>query len=71
MLIPLLEAGLAVEGVDSSPEMLAVCRARCEERGLEPVLHEADIRSFSLPDRYEAVIIPAALSCSSSVATSR
>ena len=59
VLIPLLEAGLAVEGVDSSPEMLAVCRARCEERGLKPVLHEADVRSFSLPDRYEAVIIPA------------
>jgi SAM-dependent methyltransferase len=59
VLISLLEAGLAVEGVDSSPEMLAVCRAYCTERGLEPVLHAADIRSLSLPESYEAIIIPA------------
>jgi SAM-dependent methyltransferase len=59
VLIPLLGAGLTVEGVDSSPEMLAVCRARCAERRLEPVLHEADMRSLSLPDRYEAIIVPA------------
>ncbi len=59
VLIPLLEAGLAVEGMDSSSEMLAVCRAHCAERGLEPVLHEADMRSLSLPDRYEAIIVPA------------
>jgi hypothetical protein len=39
--------------------VLAVCRARCAERGLEPVLHEADMRSLSLPNRYEAIIVPA------------
>jgi SAM-dependent methyltransferase len=59
VLIPLLEAGLEMEGVDNSSDMLTVCRARCEERGLKPVLHEADIRSLSLPHRYEAIIIPA------------
>jgi SAM-dependent methyltransferase len=59
MMIPLLEAGMEVEGIDYSPEMLAVCRARCAERGLEPVLHEGDMGSLSLPQRYEAIIIPA------------
>jgi SAM-dependent methyltransferase len=60
VLIPLLEAGIEVEGIDNSPEMLAICRARCAERGgLEPVLHEGDMRSLSLPERYEAIIIPA------------
>lgn len=59
VMIPLLEAGIEVEGVDNSPEMLAVCRARCAERGLEPVLHEGDMRSLSLPERYEAIIVPA------------
>ena len=59
VLIPLLEAGLSVEGVDNSPEMLAICRARCAERGLEPVLLERDMRSLSLPERYEAIIVPA------------
>jgi SAM-dependent methyltransferase len=44
MMIPLLEAGIKVEGVDNSPEMLAICRARCAERGLEPALYEGDLR---------------------------
>ena len=35
MMIPLLEAGIEVEGVDNSPEMLAICRARCAERGVD------------------------------------
>ena len=59
VLIPLMEAGLQMEGVDNSPEMLAVCRARCAERGLQPVLHEGDMSSLSLPESYEAIIVPA------------
>ena len=59
VLIPLLEAGLTVEGMDNSPEMLTVCRTRCAERGLDPVLYEGDMRSLSLPERYKAIIVPA------------
>ena len=59
VMIPLMEAGIEVEGADNSPEMLAICRARCAERGLQPVLHEGDMGSLSLPERYEAIIIPA------------
>jgi SAM-dependent methyltransferase len=59
MLVPLMETGFDVEGLDNSPEMLAICRARCAERGLEPVLYEGDMSSRSLPERYEAIIIPA------------
>lgn len=59
ILIPLLEAGLTVDGLDSSPEMLAVCRRRCSERGLDPTLHKGEMQSFSLPERYEAIIVPA------------
>ncbi len=46
VLIPLLEAGFAVEGLDSSPEMLAVCRQHCRDRGLDPILREADMTAF-------------------------
>jgi SAM-dependent methyltransferase len=59
VLIPLLEAGIEVEGVDNSPEMLAICRARCAERELQPVLQEGHMGSLSLPQRYEAIIVPA------------
>jgi len=58
-LIPLLEAGYVVEGVDVSADMLASCRKQCEERGFEPILYEADITELSLSNRYEAILIPA------------
>jgi SAM-dependent methyltransferase len=59
MLIPLLQAGLQVEGYDLSPHMLAICRQHCAERGLDPVLSEAGMTTFTAPGRYAAVIIPA------------
>lgn len=59
IMIPLLEAGFQVDGLDSSPNMLASCRKRCEERGLSPQLFEAELQSFKLPHRYDAIIIPA------------
>lgn len=59
ILIPLLEAGHKVDGLDSSAEMLAVCRRHCRDRGLDPVLREADMTIFVQLAAYEAVIIPA------------
>jgi SAM-dependent methyltransferase len=59
VLIPLLEAGHQVEGLDNSPEMLACCRQHCRDRGLDPVLREADMTIYVRLAAYEAVIIPA------------
>jgi SAM-dependent methyltransferase len=58
VIIPLLESGLIVDGVDYSPQMLASCRSRCDERGLTTNLHEANLQELSLPHKYEAIIIP-------------
>lgn len=58
IMIPLLEKGWNVDGFDISPEMIRVCRANCEERGLTPKLFEGQMESFSLDTSYEAVIIP-------------
>jgi SAM-dependent methyltransferase len=63
-LVPLLEAGFAVEGLDVSPDMLAVCRQHCQDRGLDLVLREADMTTFAEPGAYQAIIIPAGPSCS-------
>jgi ubiquinone/menaquinone biosynthesis C-methylase UbiE len=59
VIIPLLESGLNVDGVDYSPQMLASCRQRCDERGLKPNLFEANLKELALPNKYEAIIIPA------------
>lgn len=59
ILIPLLHAGHQAEGLDSSPQMLARCRQHCHDRGLDPVLREADMTIFVRLAAYDALIIPA------------
>ncbi len=58
ILIPLLEQGLAVEGFDYSPEMLAQCTKKALKLGLEPVLYQQSIQSLSLPKRYGCLYSP-------------
>lgn len=58
ILIPLLETGLGVEGLDSSPEMLAICRRHCRDRGLDPILCQADMTTFTQPGTFHAIIMP-------------
>ncbi|MCY9549764.1 class I SAM-dependent methyltransferase [Lysinibacillus xylanilyticus] len=62
-LIPLLENGFIVDGIDYSTEMLDSCRKRCKERGLNTKLYEGNLRSFSLESKYEAVVIPTGSFC--------
>ncbi len=39
--------------------MLSICRHNCAARGLDPVLFEADMVTFSDPGAFAAVVIPA------------
>ncbi|WP_304192274.1 bifunctional 2-polyprenyl-6-hydroxyphenol methylase/3-demethylubiquinol 3-O-methyltransferase UbiG [Phenylobacterium aquaticum] len=59
LMIPLLEAGIAVEGFDHSPEMLAICGERAAARGLAPTLTQARFQDLALGRRFAAIIVPA------------
>lgn len=56
--VPLLEAGLRIEGIDSSHHMLDACAREAQERELTPVLYEGTLETLDLPHSYEAIIIP-------------
>jgi len=58
VLIPLLQSGIRIEGLDSSGEMLTSCRRRSSELGLNPNLYEGEMHDFYLRNKYEAIIIP-------------
>lgn len=60
VLIPLLQAGIQVDGLDNSTAMLDSCQSRCKQLQLNPVLIEDEMHSFTLNERYEAIIIPGA-----------
>ena len=59
-LIELLERGYHVEGLDSSRDMLDLCRSRSAERGLAPELHLGLMQSFRLPRRYRSIFLAGA-----------
>lgn len=48
-LVPLLEAGIDVDGVDASPDMLVACGARCADRGLEARTYEQFLHELDVP----------------------
>lgn len=58
--IPIAEAGIAVIGVDSSSEMLAVARERAEASGVSHLvdLRLGDLRDPPVPERVPLVICP-------------
>ncbi|MBD3210782.1 methyltransferase domain-containing protein [Candidatus Micrarchaeota archaeon] len=58
ILLHLLEEGIDAQGLDSSPEMLAVLKEKAEKKGLEPRVSCADMLDFSLDDRFQLIILP-------------
>ncbi|MFN0050937.1 MAG: class I SAM-dependent methyltransferase [Planctomycetales bacterium] len=58
ILIPSLEAGADIEGLDFYEPMLNRLRAKAAARGLSPRLHQADMSDFALPRRFAAIMIP-------------
>ena len=59
LLLPLLEEGFQIEGLDNAPEMIALCQAAAKERGLSPTLHTGDLFALPPETRYHAIAIPA------------
>jgi SAM-dependent methyltransferase len=54
-LVPLLAAGIDIDGIDASPHMLASCAAKCSGRGLQASLHEQLLHELDLPRRYRFI----------------
>ena len=58
VLIPCLEAGVRVEGLDAASAMLDHCRAKLARAGRKADLAVADMRDFTRPRRYALIMIP-------------
>lgn len=58
ILLPCLQAGVDIEGVDLFEPMLKTLRAKAAALGLSPRVHQADMSEFSVPRRFKLVMIP-------------
>jgi SAM-dependent methyltransferase len=71
LLVPWLETGLDVDGVDVSEDMLALCRERAERAGLSPTLHAQSMHELDLPRRYRTIVVCGGLGVGSDRARDR
>jgi SAM-dependent methyltransferase len=60
VLVPLLRAGLDVDGSDASTDMLRWCRERAEAAGLKVALFAQAMHELDLPRRYRTIIVAGA-----------
>jgi SAM-dependent methyltransferase len=58
LLLDYLEQGIDIDGVDNSPDMLALCREKAARLGLRPNLHLQPMEALVLPRRYRTIIVP-------------
>jgi SAM-dependent methyltransferase len=57
ILLPCLQAGAEVDGLDLAPAMLATLKKKAAALGLAPGVFTADMSDFHLPRRYALVMI--------------
>jgi SAM-dependent methyltransferase len=59
LLLDFLASGLDVDGVEVSPEMLAICRAKAAAQGLDVAgrIHQQAMENLALPRRYKTIFV--------------
>ncbi len=57
LLLPLLRAGIDIDGCDISDDMLHYCRKKAAGEGLNPNLYAQPMQAFDLPRRYKTIYI--------------
>jgi ubiquinone/menaquinone biosynthesis C-methylase UbiE len=63
LLLRYLAAGFDVDGIDTSADMLAQCRAKAARQGLTSNLHQQAMQTLDLPRRYRTIYIPCGTFC--------
>jgi len=66
LLLPLLRAGLDVDGCDISGDMLRHCRDKATAQGLAPRLYQQPMHAFELPRKYRTIFICASFNLAGS-----
>jgi SAM-dependent methyltransferase len=57
LLVPILEAGIDIDGCDISPDMLAQCRRAANGKGYHPALEAQPMHAFQMARRYRIIYI--------------
>src|SRR6266545_1805771 len=58
LLLPLARSGVAIEGLDSAPDMLAILRRTAASLGLDDIqLYEQPMQEFAIQKRFDSILL--------------
>jgi ubiquinone/menaquinone biosynthesis C-methylase UbiE len=58
LLLEFMTLGFDIDGVDNSPEMLALCRQKAAAQGLDPRLYLQEAQELDIPRQYRVILVP-------------
>ena len=61
LLLDYAALGIDVDGIDNSPEMLEICRAKAQKLGVTPGIYQIDILRDDLPRQYRTILGPSSV----------
>lgn len=58
ILLDFMQQGFDIDGIDNSPDMLALCKQKAEKLGLNPIVYQQEMDKLSLPRKYQTILVP-------------
>lgn len=58
LILDYLAQGIDIDGVDISPEMIALCKQNAEKKNLKPNLYVQSMTELNLPRKYRTILVP-------------
>ena len=58
ILLDFMGQGIDIDGVDNSPEMLALCIQKAKKLNLKPTVYQQEMTELSLPRKYQTILVP-------------
>jgi SAM-dependent methyltransferase len=58
ILLDFMEQGFDIDGVDNSPDMLALLHQKAKNLNLNPAVYQQEMHKLSLPRKYQTVLVP-------------
>ena len=58
ILLDFLQQGTEIDGMDNSPDMLALLHQKAEKLNLQPTVYQQEMTELSLPRQYQTILVP-------------
>lgn len=58
ILLDFMQQGIAIDGVDNSPDMLALLKQKAEKLNLNPTVYQQEMDKLDLPRKYQTILVP-------------